>query len=63
MVLFSERKELAEKYERWCQEHGVMNCSLSVITYLEANGFLEEDKIKQFLKSSRQKREVKYDGF
>lgn len=62
MVLFSERKELAEKYERWVQEYGAMNCPLSVITYLESNGFLKEDKIKHFLNNNRQQREVRYDS-
>lgn len=55
MMYYKHRKELADKYERWIQEYGVMNCPLSVITYLDANKFLNEDKISEFLKSCSHK--------
>ena len=55
MMYYKHRKELADKYERWTQEYGAMDCPLSVITYLAANKFLNEDKISEFLKSCSQK--------
>lgn len=39
-MVFSKRKELAEKYKGFAEENGVLDCALSVITYLEGEGLL-----------------------
>ena len=39
-MLFSKRKELADKYKQFAEENGVLDCPLSVITYLEGEGLL-----------------------
>lgn len=39
-MLFSERKELAEKYEQWAKKNCVKDCALSVIAYLCAFGYI-----------------------
>lgn len=39
-MLFSERKELADKYEQWVKKNCVKDCALSVISYLWAFGYI-----------------------
>lgn len=39
-MLFSERKELADKYEQWAKKNCVEDCALSVISYLCAFGYI-----------------------
>ena len=39
-MLFSERKELADKYEQWAKKNCVKDCALSVISYLCAFGYI-----------------------
>lgn len=44
-MLFSERKELSDKYEKWLQEHeGVKDCPFNVISYLDTMGYLKQLK-------------------
>lgn len=42
MMLFKERKELADKAERWMEENHVAITPLSVISFLEAMNYLND---------------------
>ena len=44
---FSQRKQLEDKYYEWIKEHGVKDCPMSVIAFLDLNGYLVEDKPKK----------------
>lgn len=45
MMFFSERKKLAEEYEKWVSENkDIMDCPLSVISYLVMKGYLTDVK-------------------
>lgn len=44
-MLFSERKEISDKYEKWIQENkAIKDCPFSVVTYLDMFGYLKEQK-------------------
>ena len=43
MILFSERKELADQYNKWLEENPqVLDCPVNVIAFLELNGRLKD---------------------
>lgn len=45
MMIFSERKKLAEQYEKWISENkDVLDCPLSVISWLVGEGYLGKTK-------------------
>lgn len=50
MLFFSKRQQLAEMYEKWAKENNVKDCAMSVISFLYANGLLDDEKSMQFLK-------------
>ena len=43
MMFFKDRKELADKAEQWMEENHVAKTPLSVISYLEATGWLTDE--------------------
>lgn len=44
-MLFSERKEISDKYEKWIQENkAIKDCPFSVVTYLDMFGYLTPPK-------------------
>ncbi len=49
MIWFSGRKKLENKYKEWIKENNIADTSFNVITFLEIQGLLSEDKIKDFL--------------
>lgn len=44
---FKQRKQLADKYYEWIKEHGVKDCPMSVIAFLDLNGYLVNDNPKK----------------
>lgn len=54
MILFSQRKELAERCEAW-QKANNAESALGVITYLHLNVLLEEWKVRVFLADANAK--------
>lgn len=53
MVYLSKRERLEEKYKEFLDENeDVKDCPLSLITFLEMNGILDEDKVNIFLEES-----------
>ena len=51
MMLFSERKKLAEKYEKWISENKqILDCPLTVISWLVSEGYLGKIKISELEK-------------
>ena len=44
MMFFSERKKLAEEYEKWISEKDVLDCPLTVISWLVAEGYVGKTK-------------------
>ena len=47
-MLFSERKELSDKYEKWIEENkAIKDCPFSVVTYLDMFGYLNPPKRKE----------------
>lgn len=59
MIKFSERVELADKYQNWfddnyrIDEYRTLNDDhLTLITYLESNNLLDEKRVKEFIKGS-----------
>lgn len=54
-MLFSERKEISDKYEKWIQENkAIKDCPFSVVTYLDMFGYLTPPK--------REEKIVKYEN-
>jgi len=51
MLLFGDRNKLAEIYQKWIEENNVMDCALSVITWLAGNGLLKEEEAFEFVKN------------
>ncbi len=52
MINFSEREKLAEQYGLWRKENRAADYPLSVITFLQSRGLLNEDKVWQYLHGS-----------
>lgn len=51
MMLFSERKKLAGKYEKWISENKqILDCPLTVISWLVSEGYLQKTKISELEK-------------
>ena len=46
MMFFSERKKLAEQYEKWISENKhILDCPLTVISWLVGEGYLRKTKV------------------
>lgn len=58
MILFSQRKELADRCETW-QKANNAESALGAITYLCLNGLLEEWKVRVFLADANAKEVAK----
>lgn len=48
-LLFSAKVKLEKEFLMWSNENNVLNCPLSVITWLEIKGFIKVDAIKSYL--------------
>lgn len=57
-VLFSERKELAEAIEEWCEDCGIPIAIFNVITYLASERLLDATSVREFLKERRTRHET-----
>ena len=51
MTWFSQRLKLQEVYTEWCKENNVLDCAMSVITFLDTNGMVDEDGVLDYLRS------------
>ena len=45
MLLFDKRMKLAKLILDWCEEENIQKCFLNCISYLQAKGYLNEEKI------------------
>lgn len=52
-MLYSERNDLAKKFEEWCKENNIAICSVNCITFLEMKGLLDLKKVKQVIKDEK----------
>ncbi len=50
MILFSGRIRLAAMYELWRRKNFVADCPMSVVTFLQTSGLLDEEACKEALK-------------
>ena len=51
MIFFSDRKSLAEEYEKWLKRNkGIVDSPFNVINFLQSKELLDEDKVKDYLK-------------
>lgn len=50
MVLFTQRIQIEKLYLDWCGEHGVANKPNSMVAFMQANNWLNEDQIMADLK-------------
>ena len=50
-LFFTDRLKLEEMFYAWARNQTPMvkECPLSVITYLEGNGLLREEKVRKFI--------------
>jgi prenyltransferase beta subunit len=51
MIIFGQRKKIAAQFEKWCAEHGVQCCALSMIGFLQGLDLLNEEKVYEYLKT------------
>lgn len=49
MLIFSERKELGEIFEKWAKDFKAKDCAFNVITFLEMSGLLDVERVKKYL--------------
>lgn len=54
ILLFSQRKKLAESYDRWRDGTNIEDCALNVISYLETKGLINVKKAKEQIKNDKQ---------
>ena len=48
-MVFSWRVELAKRFEAWADEYCAAKCWENLIAFLQANGMLKEDEVREFL--------------
>ena len=51
MFLFSQRKKLAEKFEEFAEKNNIDASPMNIISYLNANGLIDEKKVIERFKS------------
>lgn len=49
MLFFSQRKKLGDLYLEWIKENGILDCPLSMVSFMQINGLLNEDKAREML--------------
>lgn len=49
MLLFSQRKKLGDLYLEWIKENSILDCPLSMVSFMQINGLLNEDKAREML--------------
>lgn len=50
MIYFSQRLKLDELCQQWMKEERIPDCAFNAISFLVANGLLNEDKVRDYLK-------------
>lgn len=45
MILFSERMAIEKQFIAWCKENGVAEKPCSLVGFMQAKGWLNEEKI------------------
>lgn len=53
MLLFTERKKLADMCEKWCTDNGIQVCNLTMVSYLVAHDLIDEAAARQFIEENR----------
>lgn len=56
MIYFSDRRKLAELFEKYCKEHEnekikIPRCPFNVVGWLYGLGLLNEEKVKEVLRN------------
>lgn len=49
MLIFSQRKKLAAKFEQWCKEGDILCCATSMVGFLQGYDLLNEEKVAEYL--------------
>ena len=57
MITFIQRKRLATQFEKWCKENSVLCCATSMVSFLQGNGLLNEDTVREYLKAETDSKE------
>ena len=52
MIVFSQRKALEREFLRWCRENKVAVTPASMLGFFDLNGFINQDKVIEFLKGA-----------
>lgn len=49
MLFFSQRKKLGDLYLEWIEKNGILDCPLSMVSFMQINGLLNENKAREML--------------
>lgn len=49
MLIFSKRLALEKLFLKWAKENGAATTPLNVVTFLQINGLLNEERTEEFL--------------
>ena len=52
-IFYSDRKALANMFEKWAKENNACICSENVIAFLQICKILNEDKVKEVLENGK----------
>ena len=52
-LIFSERLAVADECEKWIAENNLAESPMAVLTYLNINGLLDEQKVRYFIKTNK----------
>lgn len=52
MLYFSHRKKLERLYKAWCEENGILDCPVSLISFLQVKGLLNQEKALKLIDDS-----------
>ena len=54
LLLFSQRRRLADLYRSWCRKNHVIERSESFIAFLKINGLLNHQRVIDFLERNKE---------
>ena len=49
MLIFSQRKKLAARFEQWCKEGDILCCATAMVGFLQGHDLLDENKVAEYL--------------
>ena len=58
LFIFSERRKLADAFEKWCFDTGTLLSDESMVAWLAINNLLDIRKCREFLKSQSANKQI-----